>query len=81
MVQTGPKQFSSGTVKKLHVCSTGPFKSLNKLNDNIYVIDLLKIFDISYTFNVEDLVDYDLDFNPSNSLDKPSGEPFSESPS
>ena len=47
----------------------GPFKILNKLNGSTYVIDLLKKFDISYTFNVEDLMDYKgLALNPRNSL-------------
>jgi len=42
------------------------------------VIDLSKYFDISYTFNIENLVDYNgLDFNSSNLLvDKPSCELF-----
>ena len=42
----------------LHVRSAGPFKILNKLNCNIYVID----FPRDCTFNVNDLVDYK-DFN------------------
>ena len=55
MVQIYPKQFSSGTVKMLHVYSAGPFKILNKLNCNTYVIDLPRDYDISCTFNVNDL--------------------------
>ena len=80
MVQIRLKRFPPETVKKLHACNAGPFKILNKLNNNSYVIDLA---DISYIFNVKNLVDYKgLDFNPNNSLvDKPSSELFSESPS
>jgi len=40
MVQIYPKQFLLGSVKMLHVRSAGPFKILNKLNCNTYVIDL-----------------------------------------
>ena len=57
MVRIYLKWFPSKTVKKLYVLSVGSFKILNKLNDNIYVIDLPKDFDFSYTFNVKDLVD------------------------
>jgi len=82
MIRIHPKWFPLGTIKKLHANSVGPFKILNKLNDNTYVIDLLKDVGISYTFNMKDLVDYKgLDFNPNKPLvDKPSPEPFSESP-
>lgn len=38
----------------LHARNAFPFKILNKLNDNIYAIDLLKNLDICSTFNVED---------------------------
>ena len=66
MVRIRLKQFTLRTVKKMHVHSAGPFKILNKLNGNTYIIDLTKKFVISYTFN-DDSVDYnDLDFNPSN---------------
>jgi len=65
MVQIYLKQFPSGTVKMLHVRSAGPFKTLNKLNCNTYVIELPKDYGISYTFNVNDLVDYnDFDYRP-----------------
>ena len=50
MVQIRPEWFSPGI-------SAGPFQILKKLNDNAYVIDLSKDFDISSTFNAEDLVD------------------------
>jgi len=58
MVRIYPKQFPFGTVKMLHVRSAGPFKILNKLNCNTYVIDLPRYYGISYTFNVNDLVYY-----------------------
>ena len=51
-------QFPSGTIKILHVRSAGIFMILNKLNCNTYVIDLPWDYNISYTFNVNDLVDY-----------------------
>jgi len=57
IVQIRPKRFLPGTVKKLHARNARHFKILNKLNDNTYVIDLSKDFGISYTFNVENLVD------------------------
>ena len=58
MVRIRPEWFPPGTVKKLHVRSNGPFQILKKLNDNVYVIDLNQDFGISFTFNIEDLVDY-----------------------
>ena len=58
MVRICPEQFPPGTVKKLHACNAGPFQILKKFNDNAYVINLSKNFSNSYTFNVEDLVDY-----------------------
>ena len=48
-----------GDVKKLHACSADLFQILNKLNDNVYVID----FGIISSLNVKDLLDYKgLDF-------------------
>ena len=80
MVRICLEQFLSGTFKKLHARSAGSFQILKKLNDNVYVIDFSQDFDISSTFNIEHLVDYNgLDFNPSNPLDDESSiEPSSE---
>jgi len=43
MIQIYPKPSPSGAVKMLHVRSAGPFKILNKLNCNTYVIDFLRV--------------------------------------
>ena len=80
MVKIYPKQFPSGTVKMLHVRSAGPFKILNKLNCNTYVIDLHRDYGISYTFNVNDLVAYK-GFDCSPLIVEPSPKPFFERPS
>ena len=82
MIRIRLERFPSGTVTKLHARSVGPFQILKKLNDNAYVIDLLKDFDISSTFNVENLLDYKCsDFNPNNILvDEPELKPIFESP-
>jgi len=79
MIQNYLKQFSSGTVKMLQVRSDEPFKILNKLNCNTYVINLLRDHG-TRTFNVNDLVDYK-NFNCSTLIDKPSLKSFSESSS
>ena len=78
MVRIYPRQFPSGIVKMLHVRSVGPFKILNILNCNTYTIDLP--YGISYTFNVNDLVDYK-SFDCSPLIDYSSPKPFCESSS
>ena len=66
----------------MHARSAGSFKILTKLNDNAYIINLHIDFEISPTFNIENLVDYmSHNFNPSNPLvDEPYPEPFFERP-
>ena len=83
MIRIRLERFPSGTVKKLHARSVGPFQILKKLNDNAYAIDISKNFAISYTFNVEGIVDYKgPEFNPSNPLvDETEPEFVFESPS
>jgi len=51
MVRIRPKQYPSGTVKKLH----GPFKILRSINSNAYIVDFSPDFGIS-PVNIEDLV-------------------------
>jgi len=76
MIRIYPKE----TVKMLHVRNVGPFKILNKLNCNTYIINLLRDYDISCTFTVNDLMDCK-DFDCNLLIDKHSPKPFSESPS
>ena len=80
MVRICSEWFSLRTVKKLHARSASPFQILKKLNDNVYIIDLPQDFGISFTFNIENLMDYKgPDFNPNNPLDdQPSLEPTFE---
>ena len=52
---------------------------MNKLNCNIYVINLLRDYDISCIFNVNDLVDYK-NFDCSPLIVKPSLKSFYERP-
>ena len=56
MVRIRPERYPPGTVKKLHARSAGPFKILKKINSNAYVVDIPPDFDISPSFNVEDLI-------------------------
>ena len=63
----------------LHIRSAGPFKILNKLNCNTYVIDLPRYYSISYTFNINDLADYK-GFNCSPLIVELSPKPFFKRP-
>jgi len=42
----------------LDACSAGPFKVLQWVGPNAYVLDLLLDFGISSTFNIDDLIVY-----------------------
>ena len=82
MIRMRPERFSLRTVKKPHKQSAGPFQILKKINSNAYVVDLPPDFDISCTFNIEDLVPYRGIFDtPSDPfVDKPIQGLLSESP-
>jgi hypothetical protein len=56
MIRVRPERFPFGAVKKLHARSAGPFKVLKRVGPNAYVLELPSDYDISSTFNIEDLV-------------------------
>ena len=68
MIRILPEQFPSRTIKKLHAHSVNPFKVLKQMGPNAYVIDLPHDYDISFSFNIEDLVAYK---SPTSILDTP----------
>jgi len=58
MIWIRPKQFLSGINRKLHAYSVRLFKMLQRVDPNVYVLDIPLDFDISSTFNIKDLVAY-----------------------
>jgi hypothetical protein len=58
MIWIRPKQYPLITNRQLHPCVARPFKALQWVGSNVYVIDLPFGFRISSTFNIEDLVTY-----------------------
>lgn len=58
MVRFIPEQYPPGIAWKLHARSSKPYKVLNKIGPNVYVLDISINLGISSTFNEEDLVPY-----------------------
>ena len=58
MIQIRSKRFPSETNRKLHAHSVRPFKVLQRVGPNAYVLDLPLDLGISSTFNIKDLVAY-----------------------
>ena len=81
-VKLRPERFSQGSNKKLQARSAGPFKILNKVGANAYILEILSEWGISSTFNIEDLVQYHGSISmPSNPFERSSeSEPEPESP-
>ena len=58
MIRLRPKRFPPKTTKKLHARGARPFRVIEKVGPNAYVLDLPLDVGISSTFNIADLVKY-----------------------
>ena len=55
MIHLSKERFPGGRASKLQPRADGPFKVLERINDNAYKIDLPGHYNVSATFNVADL--------------------------
>ena len=58
MIKLRSERFSIGTFQKLHARGAGPFKILQKIGSNAYILELPSDLGISLTFNISDLIEY-----------------------
>ena len=54
------ERFPTHRRSKLHPRGDGPFQVLERVNDNVYKLDLLGEYNISATFNVFDISHFDV---------------------
>jgi hypothetical protein len=59
LIRIRPDHFPNGVFQKLHQCQVGPFKILQRLGQNTYLLELPLDLHISLIFNVEDLTAYE----------------------
>jgi hypothetical protein len=62
-VYTYKKRFSSHRKSKLQPRGNGPFQVVESINDNVYKVDLSSEYGVNATFNVANLILFDLSFN------------------
>jgi hypothetical protein len=59
LIRIRPERFPKGVFQKLHQYRAGPFKILQQLGQNAYLLELPPDLHISPIFNVEDLTAYE----------------------
>ena len=58
IVRLRPERYSPDTATKLHARSAGPFRTVTRMGNNAFVVDIPPSWGISSTFNVADLAAY-----------------------